>query len=236
MFGEKEVLAAAGKVLHTPKNSMGGLAKRADVAIGPYFMAPHPSPYLLFLTEVTNVHRETMRSRSASIVRPEGSFYQGEVGRRFLGLQPADRQVWRSERIAAAARVKGAPKDSEGRLKGDPQYNGQTYWFETLLKDPKAALPDAVPHFRASSYDPRWLGKNGGGARHCFPGGSGTGVAPQSRQPFISRSPGAVMGFSPHSDMLQETYGENFAGLVGKAVEVYGEVDQWRGGAGVRHR
>jgi hypothetical protein len=29
------------------------------------------------------------------------------------------------------------------------------------LKDPKAAIPDGqVAHFRASSYDPRWVGKS----------------------------------------------------------------------------
>src|ERR1035437_9276675 len=34
MFGEKEVVAASNTVLHTPKNSVGRLAKRAEVEIG----------------------------------------------------------------------------------------------------------------------------------------------------------------------------------------------------------
>jgi hypothetical protein len=37
---------------------------------------------------------------------------------------------------------------------------GVLFWFTTVLKDPKAVIPDAqVAHFRASSYDSRWLGK-----------------------------------------------------------------------------
>jgi len=52
-FGQKEVLAAATAVLHTPKNSIGGLAKRAEVEIGSFVGTPSPNPYMLFLTVLT---------------------------------------------------------------------------------------------------------------------------------------------------------------------------------------
>jgi len=45
MFGEKEVVAAADSVLHTPKNSMGGLATRADVTVGVYEGLPNPTHF-----------------------------------------------------------------------------------------------------------------------------------------------------------------------------------------------
>jgi len=224
MFGEREVLAAAGKVLHTPKNSVGGLAKRADVAIGPYFMLPHPSPYLLFLTEVTNA---SPRNYAISLCidayglprvlsREKWADAYSVYGK--LNAKYGEANV-----IVAATRVKAAPKDSEGRLKGDPQYNGQLYWLDTLLKNPKATLPGAIPHFRAGSYDPRWLGKTvevRGTVARVDVERSGS---PRYATIHFKES-GAVMGFSPHSDMLQEMYGEDLSGLIGKVVEVYGEV------------
>jgi hypothetical protein len=234
MFGEKEVLAAAGKVLHTPKNSMGGLAKRADVAIGPYFMPPHPSPYLLFLTEVTNASpRNYAISLCIDAYGLPRVFYREKWADAFSVYNQVVAKYGEANVMAAATRVKAAPKDSEGRLKGDPQYNRQTYWFDTLIKNPKATLPGAVPHFRAGSYDPRWLGKT------VEVRGTVSRVdLDQSGSPKYAtihfKESGAVMGFSPHSDMLQEMYGQNFSALVGKVVEVYGEVNPWRGGSGVR--
>ncbi|MFN8009721.1 MAG: hypothetical protein U0V70_22340, partial [Terriglobia bacterium] len=137
--------------------------------------------------------------------------------------------------LAAAGRVKEAPLDSEGRLKGDPQYNRQTYWLDTLLKNPKAELPGAVPHFRASSYDPRWLGKTvevRGTVSRVDMDQSGSPKYATIR--FKEAATGNITGFSPHADMLREMYGQDFSGLVGKVVEVYGEVNPWRGGGGVR--
>ena len=50
------------------------------------------------------------------------------------------------------------PKDDRGGPQGDPDSKGAIFWFTALLKDPKTQLPD-LPHFLASSYDPRWMGK-----------------------------------------------------------------------------
>ncbi|MFN8006020.1 MAG: hypothetical protein U0V70_03105 [Terriglobia bacterium] len=234
MFGEKEVLAAAGKVLRTPKNSVGGLAKRADVAIGPYFMLPHPSPYLLFLTEVTNA---SPRNYAISLVIDAYGFPRVLSKEKWADAFSVYNQLvakyGEANVLTAAGRVKAAPKDNEGRLKGDPQYNGQVYWLDSLLKNPKAELPGAIPHFRASSYDPRWLGKNvevRGTIERVDVERSGN---PKYATLHFKES-GAVTGFSPHSDMLQEMYGANLEALIGKVVEVYGEVNPWRGGGGVR--
>ncbi len=61
----------------------------------------------------------------------------------------------------AAGRLKGIPKDSQGRIAGDPQSQPLRVWFQALLKDSNAAIPDIgqVAPFCASSYDPRWVGK-----------------------------------------------------------------------------
>lgn len=236
MFGEKEVLAAAGKVLHTPKNSVGGLAKRADVAIGTYHLAPHPSPYLLFLTEVT---KSSPRNYAISLCIDQygvkGVYAKEKWANAFSVYNQLIAKYGEANVLSASARLKDVPKDSEGRLKGDPKYSGLLYWFQTLLKDPKAALPDALPHFRASSYDPRWLGKKvevRGTVSRVDLDKSGS---PRYATIYFkeSRADG-IMGFSPHADMLQSSYGEDFSGLVGKPIEIYGEVNQWREGAGVR--
>nr|AGT45847.1 hypothetical protein PPT_M1_02 [uncultured marine bacterium PPT_M1] len=236
MFGEKEVLAAAGKVLRTPKNSVGGLAKRADVAIGPYVMPPHPSPYLLFLTEVTNASpRNYAISLCIDAYGLPRVFYREKWADAFSVYNQLVAKYGEANMMAAATRLKAAPKDSEGRLKGDPQYNRQIYWFDTLLKNPKATLPGAVPHFRASSYDPRWLGKTvevrGTVSRVDL---DQSGSPKYATIHFKEAGAANITGYSPHSDMLQEMYGENFSALVGKVVEVYGEVNPWKGGAGVR--
>ncbi len=236
MFGEKEVLAAAGRVLHTPKNSVGGLAKRADVAIGPYFMAPHPSPYVLFLTEVTNASpRNYAISLGIDAYGFKRVFSKEKWADAFSVYNQVVAKYGEANVMAAATRVKAAPKDSEGRLKGDPKYNGQTYWLDTLLKNPKAELPGGVPHFRASSYNPRWLGKTvevRGTVSRVDLDSSGSPRYATIR--FKEAATGNITGFSPHSDMLQEMYGVDFSGLEGKVVEMYGEINPWRGGGGVR--
>jgi len=235
-FSEKEVLAAAAKVLRTPKNSIGGLAKRADVAIGPYFMSPHPSPHLLFLTEVTNASpRNYAISLCIDAYGLPRVFQREKWADAFSVYNQLVAKYGEANVMAAATRVKAAPKDSEGRLKGDPQYNRQMYWFDTLLKNPKVELPGAVPHFRAGSYDPRWLGKTvevRGTVSRVDLDSSGSPRYATIR--FKEAATGNITGFSPHSDMLQEMYGEDFSGLVGKVVEMYGEINPWRGGGGVR--
>ena len=233
MFGEKEVLAAAGKVLHTPKNSVGGLAKRADVAIGTYVMAPHPSPYLLFLTEVTN---SSPRNYAIALCIDQygvkGVFVKEKWANAFSVYNQVIAKYGEANVLAAAARLKEAPKDSEGRLKGDPKYGGSLSWFQTLLKDPKAALPGALPHFRASSYDPRWLGKivevRGTVSRVDV---EQTDSSPRATIYFKESRVDGIMGYALYVDMLRSGYGDNFAGLVGKPVEISGQVDQWREGA-----
>jgi len=72
------------------------------------FMAPHPSPYLLFLTEVTN---SSPRNYAIALCIDQygvkGVFVKEKVGQRLLGLQPGYRQVWRSERTGGGCAIEG---------------------------------------------------------------------------------------------------------------------------------
>ncbi len=243
MFGEKEVLAAADTVLHTPKNSVGGLATRADVSIGTYSRAPSPNPYLMFLTHLTN---GTPRSFGISLCMDQYAMLGGEAiyafyskeqwGKAFTCYNQLVEKYGEANFIAAATRLRGADRDSEGHLKADPQVNGLVFWFATLIKDPKATIPDGhLAHFRASSYDPRWLGKilevRGTVARVDLAKGQFPAYATLH---FKESSGDAITAYTPNSDMWQETFGDNFSGLVGKPVEVWGQVGKWKEGAGVR--
>ena len=105
-----------------------------------------------------------------------------------------------------------------------------------MIKDPKATIPDAhLAHFRASSYDSHWIGKiievRGTVARVDL----ATGKFPPYATIHFKESRGdAILAYTPNSDMWQETYGDNFESLIGKPVQVWGQVTDWREGAGVR--
>jgi hypothetical protein len=243
MFGEKEVTGAANAVLHAPKNSVGGLATRAEVSIGTYGRAPSPNPYLMFLTHLSN---GTPRSFGISLCMDQYAMLGGEAiyafyskeqwGGAFTCYNQLVEKYGEANFIAAATRLKGADRDSEGHLKADPQANGLVFWFATLVKDPKATIPDGhLAHFRVSSYDPRWLGKilevRGTVSRVDLAKGQ---FPPYATIHFKESSGDAITAYTPNSDMWQETYGDNFSSLVGKPVEVWGQVGKWKEGAGVR--
>jgi len=236
-FGEKEVLAAATAVLRTPKNAMGGLAKRAEVAIGTYEPAPSPNPFLLFLTQVTNssphnygialcldqyglMGREATTMLNTKEQWVKAATVYGQLVARFG--EPAV--------VAAAGRLKAVAKDDRGGPRGDPESKGALFWFTALLKDPKTQVPD-VSHFLASSYDPRWMGKmvevRGTVARVELD----TNGSPQYATIHFKESKNdRFTAFTPPSDIL----GQNSSSLVGKPVEIWGQVQDWREGAGVR--
>src|SRR5579864_2809621 len=132
--------------------------------------------------------------------------------------------------VAAAGRLKGVAKDDRGGPRGDPESKGALFWFTALLKDPKTQVPD-VSHFLASSYDPRWIGKmvevRGTVSRVELD----TDGSPRYATIHFKESKNdRFTAFTPHSDIL----GQNSAGLVGKPIEIWGQVQDWREGAGVR--
>lgn len=239
-FGEKEVLAAADTVLHTPKNSMGGLAKRADVVIGTFVTSPSPNPWVLFLTELTN---RSARTYAVAICMDRNNLLGGEAAATFYtkahweGALSNYNQVvakyGEANVLSAAGKLKDVPKGDNG-LRGDLQAKGTIVWFLALLKEPKTVLPE-VAYFKAGSYNPRWLGK---AVQIC-----GTvsrvdldkkGFPQYATIHFKESQDDHLTVFTPNSDMWQESYGENFAGLIGKPIEVWGQVEEWRNGGGVR--
>jgi len=243
MFGEKEVLDAAAAVLHAPKNSMGGLAPRAEVSIGSYSRAPSPNPMLMFFTRVTN---SSPRSYAISLCMDQFNYPGIDVGvnlntretwaKTFSCYEQLVAKYGEANVLSAAAKLKGAEKNAMGGLRADPQAGSMTMWFQKLLKDPKAATPDTqVAHFRASSYDPHWLGKivevRGTVARVDLAKGQ---FPPYATIHFKESSGDKITAYTPNSDMWQEMYGDNFEKLIGKPVEVYGQVGDWKEGAGVR--
>jgi hypothetical protein len=241
-FGEKEVAAAANTVLRAPKNSMGGLTPRADIEVGTYF-ASSPSPFQLFLTQVT---KSSPRAYGIALALDQYSLMGRQAAATFAtkeqwarALSIYDQLVAKygeANTLAAAARLQKTIKAPTGGIRGDPKATSLVYWFQTLLKDPKAEIPDGqLPHFKAGSYDPHWQGKwvevRGTVARVEF---DKNGHPPYATIHFKESSNLGIMGFTPNSDMLQEKYGDNFAGLTGKPVEMWGEVNAWKEGGGVR--
>jgi hypothetical protein len=243
MFGRQQVYDAANATLQAPKNSVGGLATRSPVEIGEFVASPSPNPYYLFLSQVT---KSSPRAYAIALafdpnilltMQPAAAFnMKNNWQKAFTVYQQLAAKYGEANVREAAGRLKDVPKDSEGHIAGDPQSQPLRVWFQALLKDPKAAIPDGqVAHFLASSYDPRWMGKP------VIVRGTVAGVdvdthgTPQYATIRFkdSRSDGFV-GFSPYPDMLQGPYGNNFAGLIGKTIEVQGDVQSFGLGAGVR--
>ena len=239
-FGPKEVLAAATAVLQTPKNSVGGLAKRAEVEIGSLVGSPSPNPYMLFLTLLTS---STPRAYAIAVCFDPYATLGGQAA---AALNTKEQWVkalalygqvvakyGEATTLAAAGRLKAVAKDDKGGPRADPQNYGSRYWFQALLKDPKLPIPE-VPRFKVSSYDARWLGKM------VEVRGTVSRVDLTGRSPvyatihFRESGSGRLTAYTPNSDMWQASYGENFSGLAGKAVEIWGQVHEWDGTAGVR--
>jgi hypothetical protein len=243
MFGQKEVLAAANATLQAPKNSVGGLATRSPVEIGEFVSSPSPNPYYLFLSQVT---KSSPRAYAIALafdpnimltMQPAAAFSMKDNWQKANSVYTQlVAKYGEANVLAAAGRLKDAPKDAEGKIAGDPQSQPLRVWFQALLKDSNAAIPDGqVAHFRASSYDPRWVGKP------VIVRGTVAGVDVDTHgMPhyatirFKDSRPNGFVGFSPYPDMLQSSYGDTFAGLIGKTIEVQGDVQSFGEGAGVR--
>jgi hypothetical protein len=240
-FGEHDVLTAAGAVLHTPKNSMGGLAKRADIAIGTYMPAPSPNPYLLFLTLLTDMspHNYAVAlcfDQNALLVSGDsvGALNTTDQwGKAATVYEQLKTRFGEKGVTDAAARLKEKPKDDRGGPRGDPESKGAIAWFTALLKDPKTPVPD-VSQFLASSYDPRWMGKivdvRGTVARVEL---DTSGSPRYATIHFKEAKNDRFTAYTPNSDIL-DSYGQNASGLVGKPIEIWGQVQDWREGSGVR--
>jgi len=240
-FGEKEVLAAAANTLAAPKNSVGGLAQRADVLIGTYQAQPSPNPYLLFLTQLTNAtpHNYAMALcidqyglMGKDAIYMFNSKEQWEKAAATYGQLKA--KFGEPAIVAAAARIKDLPKDGQGGISGDNMSKGAIYWFTTLLKDPKTPLPESW-QFLASSYDPRWIGKTidvrGTVSRVDIDKGK---FPPYATIHFKESRNDKFTAYTPNSEILTEILPRGQTTLVGSVVEVHGDVGDWKDGAAVR--
>jgi hypothetical protein len=234
-FGEKEVLAAATTFLHTPKDSMGGLAKGAEVAIGPYHSASSPNPFLVFLTQVTNSSTRAYAialcldlggDATAAFTSKDEWVKAASVYGQFVAKygEPAV--------LAAAGRLKDVAKNDRGGPRGDPEAKAAVFWFTSLLKDPKTPLP-VVSHFLAGSYDPRWMGKILEVRGTVSSVDVVKGFPPWATIHFKESKNDRFTAFTPNSGILN-SYGQNFSGLVGKSIDVWGQVEDWREGTGIR--
>jgi hypothetical protein len=243
MFGEKEVLASASKVLYAPKNSMGGLTPRAEVSVGSYTRAPSPAPMLLFFTMVTNA---TPKNYAIALCMDQFNYPGIDVmvnfetretwGKAYTCYEQLVVKYGEASVLSAAGKLRGAEKNSSGGLRADPQSGSMTWWFQKLLKDPKAAIPDTtVPKFHAGSYDAHWLGKmvevRGTVTRVDLMKGQ---FPPWATIHFKEAKGDDLTVFTPNSDMWQEMFNDDFSGLTGRTIDVWGQIEQWKSGAGVR--
>jgi hypothetical protein len=241
-FGKDNVQTAAAAVLRTPKNSIGGLATRAEVNIGAYLSAPSPNPYLLFLTKLANSSPRNY-AIALCMMDPNGMLITGHPTEAFNSRAEWEKalSVYRqlTDRFGeaavtkAAGRLKDVPKDDRGGPQGDPEAKGAIYWFTSLLKDPNLQLPESA-HFLAGSYDPRWVGKvvqvRGTVSRVEL---DTTGSPRYATIHFKESKNDRFTAFTPNPEIL-DAYGQNSSGLTGKAVEVWGTVQDWHEGSGIR--
>ncbi|HEY4089570.1 MAG TPA: hypothetical protein VGM43_26770, partial [Bryobacteraceae bacterium] len=243
MFGQQAVSAAANATLRAPKNSVGGLATRSPVEIGEYVASPSPNPYYLFLTQLTKSSPKAYAIALAFdpnimlTMQPAAAFNTEDNWQKAYSVYTQlVAKYGQTNVLNAAARLRDTPKDSQGKIAGDPQSQPLRFWFQALLKDANAVIPDGqVAHFRAGSYDPRWVGKpvvvRGTVARVDV---DKNGFPQYATIRFKDTRPDGFVGFSPYPDMLQSSYGDNFARLIGKTIDVEGDVQTFAQGAGVR--
>jgi hypothetical protein len=237
IMGEKEVANAAAAVLAAPKSAWGDLATPVTVDIG-INQAETYEPFLRFLDLLAG-----SRPRNYAIsmlLDPSQLDTNYSIKEKWIEAagkyDQLVRQHGESVVLAAASRIKSAQKSANGGIRGDPQYRRTNEWFDLVLKDPKTVVPDgSLPHFKASSYNERWLGKflavRGTVSRVDVDSG---GQPVYATIHFKESSARGIMAFTPYSKWLQGEYGNDFAKLIGKPVEIYGEVQDWREGAGVR--
>ena len=243
MFGKAEVLAAADATLQAPKNSVGGLATRYPVEVGEYVASPSPNPYYLFLSKVT---KSSPRAYAIALafdpnilltMQPAAAFNMKDNWQKAYSVYNQLVAKYGEGNVrGAAGRLRDTPKNSDGKIAGDPQSQPLRVWFQALLKDPHAVIPDGqVAHFRASSYDPRWVGKPVV-VRGTVAGVDidTNGLPHYATIRFKDSRPDGFVGFSPYPEMLQGSYGNNFAALVGKTIELQGDVQGFGPAAGVR--
>jgi hypothetical protein len=242
MFGEKEVLAAAVDTLRAPKNSIGGLRTRIDVEVGTYF-GQSPNPYMLFITRLTH---GSPRAYAISLALDQYGLMGNEAAYTLYSKDKWEHafdiynqlgaKYGAANVTAAAARLLPVPKDASSGIKGDRSGKNLVVWFDTLVKNPKAEIPDGqVARFRTGSYDPRWKGQmvevrgtvsSVDIAKGKFP--------PWGTVHFKDSTGDKFTVFTPNSDILEERFGANGVQLVGRTVEVAGTVESWKAGAGIK--
>ncbi len=161
----------------------------------------------------------------------------GDVGKGLPGLHATARSIWRSQCLERRRKVEGPP---ERRAGGDS--GRSTGAVVALLVSGAAQRRQGGDPRRSDCAIPRRFLRSalgGGSLLECaaqwrvwtwIP----TGFPRYATIYFKESSGEGIMGFSPNSEMLQSKYGNNFAGLVGKQVELLGEVNTWRQGGGVR--
>jgi hypothetical protein len=233
LFGEKEVLAAAGAVLRIPKNSVGGLAKRADVEIGTYIASPSPNPFLLFLTQVTN---SNPHNYAIALFLDQYALLSGQATATFHTKEYWTKALADYNQLAgrygepvvlsAAARLKAAPKDPQRGIRGDPQARPLLHWFRAMILDPKTVIPDGgVARYESSEFDPQWIGKVAvvhGTVSRVSAGSAGTATTIYFKDSPKMNASGCC---SSMLNDLRFKYGADFSGLVGKEVEIEGDIN-----------
>jgi hypothetical protein len=237
-FGEKEVAAAAAATLRAPKNKVGGLATRVPMEIGGYVGFESPNPYMLFLTTLTkgSPHAYAVALCIDPYANMQSSYIEAyntkETWEKAAALyDQVVAKYGEATTLAAAARLSAVEKDDKGGPRGDPKNNGSRYWFQALLKDPKLPLPE-LARLRVGAYDERWLGHlvqvRGTVTRVDYEKG---GSPPYAVMHFKE---GGLVAYTPNSDMWQAAWGQDFGAVIGGVVEVWGDVNEFRGAGGVR--
>jgi hypothetical protein len=241
MFGEKPVEEAARKAMLAPKNSVGGLASKAKIEIGA-MIGESPDPYMHFLNGVTHssarAYAISMALDAEALLggQAETTLYTQQRWEEAFKQYNAAVQAYTEQNVLNAARkLMYLTKDPDGGILGDQQRKSVMYWFTSLIKDPNTPIPDGqVAHFKAGSYDDRWLGKfvvvRGTISRVDV---DRTGWPRYSVIHFKESKDDGFFVYSPNSDELQGAFGNDFSRLIGRQVDVSGQVQSFRGGAGV---
>jgi len=224
-IGEKELVAGGDAVLHTRKNSDGKIISASGREL--------TDPYVQLLTLLAE---SSIRNYVFILLNPdaEGSRKRGTFTANWEESVASYHQLvakyGETAVLAAAAKIKAAPKTPQGYIVGDYQSTSLLDTFYTMLKDPKAIVPDGQIHrYEVSAFDPQWLGK-----RVILHGTvSRVRVDTTLRQPYIiinfKESPdGAVLAYSIDTDVFISRFGADFSGLVGKEVDLQGDLGVFR--------
>lgn len=239
MFGQEHVEAAAGKVLRLRKNADGVLAEPAEIEVGTYRPMPNLNPYMAFLTEVTHssphnyaialcFDQYALLGGSAS----ESLITSKKWSEAFDSFGQVVAKFGADATESAARRIQQAPKDGQGLLLGDSQSRSMVAWFQALLTDPKAALPDsataAAAIQSAGAYDAAWMGRkmvvHGTVSRVVVSPPVNT---TQWVTIFLRESPDDTFVFcSLYPDLFESATSRDPSWMVGKSIEVTGLVER----------